>query len=613
MLDSTPMPQLPSKRNGVLETGNVLTLRDQEAKLDQIQKDNFGLKLKIHYLEDAMRKSGSEFQQQTLQENQAMEQRQEDVRQLERELESARMASKGGVEDAERRFALIKKQLQAEFDEEKDALDAEIELLDKHFVEVEAEKARLNSRIQDLEVEISQARLAKSEGTPVRERNDLRAQLRKSETERNTLESTIRKLRIDLKTAETTKTNLSPVRDREDLRRQLAEAHSKISRLEQKVESLEAELQYAEQEKTLAEERGELHDLLKKSKIEAEQLQIELTKRDRADKSQKRRESELQAQLQDAQAEIEDLQVQIADLENRTQAQTSKEREHRNNIKELKRAKQELEDLQLQLQDRNGSSSGHARREAELRAQLRDAQSEVDQLQMDLQEREAQIQSAASKERQLRERLQRARAEDTANFHAQNNNQGDLEDAELEIRTLQSHLQDRAAKLSASMKREESLKAKLQAAKASAKQAQYSAEHSQDLVRAQDNSSALTKRHQSELKGLVKQIQFLRASLHREMQFRADLIHTKNYFLLQVSMYNACNKEDLRLLEEIGVTPDMSFREKKRSLRSVGLMVVAGVRMKMGAEKWKEQKRVEEVLLKKLEGVRKGRKQVEAK
>ncbi|MGG6499284.1 UNVERIFIED_CONTAM: hypothetical protein NY603_40830, partial [Bacteroidetes bacterium 56_B9] len=78
-------------------------------------------------------------------------------------------------------------------------------------------------------------------------------------------------------------------------------------------------------------------DLLKKSKIESEELQIELTKREKADKSQQRREAELQAQLQDAQAEIDDLQVQIADLENRTQAQTTKEREHRNQAKELKR------------------------------------------------------------------------------------------------------------------------------------------------------------------------------------------------------------------------------------------------------------------------------------
>lgn len=71
MLDSTPMAQMPDRANGgILEQGgNALTLRDQEAKLDQIQKDNFGLKLKIHYMEEALRKTGTQFQQQTLKEN----------------------------------------------------------------------------------------------------------------------------------------------------------------------------------------------------------------------------------------------------------------------------------------------------------------------------------------------------------------------------------------------------------------------------------------------------------------------------------------------------------------------------------------------------------------
>ncbi|KAK3064214.1 hypothetical protein LTR53_018574, partial [Teratosphaeriaceae sp. CCFEE 6253] len=70
MLDSTPIPHLPQRgAEAVLNAGNGLTLRDQEAKLDQIQKDNFGLKLKIHYLEQALQRTGTAFQQQTLKEN----------------------------------------------------------------------------------------------------------------------------------------------------------------------------------------------------------------------------------------------------------------------------------------------------------------------------------------------------------------------------------------------------------------------------------------------------------------------------------------------------------------------------------------------------------------
>lgn len=52
----------------------------------------------------------------------------------------------------------------------------------------------------------------------------------------------------------------------------------------------------------------------------------------------------------------------------------------------------------------------------------------------------------------------------------------------------------------------------------------------------------------------------------------------------------------------------MSFREKKHSLRTVGLMVVASVRMKKLQEQWAPQKKLNEVLLKKLEGMRRERK-----
>ena len=70
MMDSTPLPHLPDGGGAaMLDQGNMLSLRDQETKLDQIQKDNFGLKLKIHYLEQALDKTGTAFQQETLKEN----------------------------------------------------------------------------------------------------------------------------------------------------------------------------------------------------------------------------------------------------------------------------------------------------------------------------------------------------------------------------------------------------------------------------------------------------------------------------------------------------------------------------------------------------------------
>ena len=65
------------------------------------------------------------------------------------------------------------------------------------------------------------------------------------------------------------------------------------------------------------------------------------------------------------------------------------------------------------------------------------------------------------------------------------------------------------------------------------------------------------------------------------------------------------NQADLRLLEEMGITPDISFRGKKHTLRTVGLAVVATVRMQKMQKAWAVNKDLHESLLKKLEGMKK--------
>jgi len=74
--------------------------------------------------------------------------------------------------------------------------------------------------------------------------------------------------------------------------------------------------------------------------------------------------------------------------------------------------------------------------------------------------------------------------------------------------------------------------------------------------------------------------------------------------LLQVELFEACNKADLHILKQMGITPDQTFHEKKRSLRSVAFMVMASVRMKKGAEQWAKSRKVHEKLVTSLEVMR---------
>ena len=60
------------------------------------------------------------------------------------------------------------------------------------------------------------------------------------------------------------------------------------------------------------------------------------------------------------------------------------------------------------------------------------------------------------------------------------------------------------------------------------------------------------------------------------------------------------------MLEEMGVTPDRNTREKRPSLRAVGLMIIAGVRMRRLQAEWAVQKKIQASLVKKAEQVRKG-------
>jgi len=64
------------------------------------------------------------------------------------------------------------------------------------------------------------------------------------------------------------------------------------------------------------------------------------------------------------------------------------------------------------------------------------------------------------------------------------------------------------------------------------------------------------------------------------------------------------NKEDLRMLEDMGISPDRTVREKKPTLKTVGTAVVAMLRMQKMAAAWSENKKIHESLLKKLESMK---------
>lgn len=54
----------------------------------------------------------------------------------------------------------------------------------------------------------------------------------------------------------------------------------------------------------------------------------------------------------------------------------------------------------------------------------------------------------------------------------------------------------------------------------------------------------------------------------------------------------------------MGITPDISFRQKKHSLKTVGLTVIACVRMQKMQQAWAGSKKLHETLIKKLDAMK---------
>ncbi|KAI9889031.1 MAG: hypothetical protein M1814_006034 [Vezdaea aestivalis] len=106
-------------------------------------------------------------------------------------------------------------------------------------------------------------------------------------------------------------------------------------------------------------------------------------------------------------------------------------------------------------------------------------------------------------------------------------------------------------------------------------------------------------RHSAEMSGMIKQIGYLKARFQREQGFRMGLVLEKWYMQQQIKQYDYYNKVDIKMLRDMGIKHEPKTRERKpRTLRVVGLMVMAVCRMQTKQQVWKEHLRTKEELTK---------------
>ncbi|KAJ5156035.1 hypothetical protein N7492_008838 [Penicillium capsulatum] len=118
------------------------------------------------------------------------------------------------------------------------------------------------------------------------------------------------------------------------------------------------------------------------------------------------------------------------------------------------------------------------------------------------------------------------------------------------------------------------------------------------LEKLPDGKSSNKSKHEKELRGLGKEIVWLRARLHREEKFRRDLAWSKGLMELGERVRVACNEADLRMISDMGVQArDRGQARNPRSkLRSAISLVVATVRMQRMGRDWRRAKKLGEGL-----------------
>ncbi|KAL8948950.1 MAG: hypothetical protein Q9222_004902 [Ikaeria aurantiellina] len=269
---ATPLATLP-KRNaeGVLtDQGNVLTLREQENIINKIEKENFGLKLKIHFLEESLRKSGPGFNEMALKENTDLK---VDKITMQKELQRARKT----LDRTEREVEDYRDQLQNAHDqakrnhadkrmlEELEALKQNIAAKDSQILEMreeldradqkDSEIDRLNGEIDDLEIDIREKdrllddRDDEFESLKEQSKRDsdrLAEALEKIETG----SKRIRDLEVEQQALADQSAQFHRI-DREltDAQRQIQDLNRKINQAEERAENAERDTQEARQAK----------------------------------------------------------------------------------------------------------------------------------------------------------------------------------------------------------------------------------------------------------------------------------------------------------------------------------------------------------------------------
>ncbi|PGH36086.1 hypothetical protein GX50_01098 [[Emmonsia] crescens] len=478
---------------------------------------------------------------------------------LEEERAFAGNQQKSGTSDLEKQLQTANKERQAARDKLANA-NIEIHNLRMSSAELEAERDELQSQINRIQGQVDDTYRLDQE----------KIDLRKSKLR---LENDLNRLKDEKRALLETKDKLQV-----DLNNEIERAAAEENRLLAEIDQLQDKL-------FISSERRDRELVSAKSRAERLELRVQELETLLNNQASPRLEASTSPDFSILRRSLEDARHQERDALQRESTLKASIRDLKTRIVELERENHELKAKELSAHSPNKSPSTSLKVQEELRS-LRSQLLDMHKSMKDLKTRNLELQHATIHE------------EERKDLHEL------LKSSTLEAESLAVRLSERDARvneLRTHLRRVRDERA-LSAKKAEATQREL--ESLQDrydtLLDELTQHSERNGRHAKEIRGLGKEIMWLRARLVREEKFRRDLAWSKGLMELGERVRIACNETDLKMIAEMGVKPH-SPRKKfnpRLKLKAVACTVLAVCRMQKMSAEWSKSKSLGEGLRK---------------
>jgi chromosome segregation ATPase len=417
--------------------------------------------------------------------------------------------------------------------EENQALEKELELEIRKATEQEA---KFNSEIADLRMQLSISVDGRDKELSTSKRHVQHLELRVNELESrlhqggpdNDLDGELSIVRRDLADARANETKY--------LEREAAQKEN-IRQLRRKVVDLERNLHEAQMSRLvvdsprssigsarkseIAEVRGQLAEALQQ--VKELKVKVREAGQDAHSKSlAANRES--QAKTNAFEHEKGNLEQELRDCREKLEIQIRRNTSAEQSISKL-RTKVQLLETELRGAKLGNGDRTIAEERRDLHDMLKDAKIEVEDLQFQISDRDSKIESLTLKEKDLRSQLRRVREERSTEARKANATTTEL----YNLQRRYERALDKAARMQSEWEAER---------KAMSQRVRFPNTSISSVHDSTEQRQLEEQRHQGEIKGLVKQIQYLRSKCQREETFRADLAYSKKFFLMQIELYN---------------------------------------------------------------------------